>query len=124
MLDRMNGSDLPDTRIATSPPVLEYSPPAERPEPVASMPASAVVLTAAIPFAGIFIVRGRKRLWIVTLQLLVIPAAFGFFGPVWDKVLFRNTPYGQDGLYPFIATVAGSMIASIFIAVAARRRYL
>ncbi len=103
--------------------VLNYSPPPEHPEPVASLPAWAVVLVGAVPLAGIFIVRGSSRLWIVIFQIVGVPAAFIFFGPVWFNLLFRNTPYANDGCIPFIAASAGALIASAWIALQARNRY-
>ena len=50
-----------------------------------------------------------------------IPVAFLFYGPFWDLVLFKGTPYNQAGLYPFLLKCALVPLASLFLAVKARR---
>ena len=66
--------------------------------------------------------RNRRGLVGFLTQFLAIPTAFLFFGPVWDIFLFRGTPYGQSGLYPFLGCCVVVPLASLLIAVRTKSR--
>ena len=56
------------------------------------------------------------------VQFLALPFAFVFFGPIWDVILFKGTPYGQAGLYPFLGCCVVVPLASLLIAVRTKSR--
>ncbi len=61
--------------------------------------------------------RNQRAKIVFALLLLAIPAAYLFFGPFWDLVLFNGTALGQAGLYPFWACLAATTALSLAIAV-------
>lgn len=54
--------------------------------------------------------------------IVAIPAAFMFFGPYWDQVLFEKTPYSEIGKYLFLATCCCVPLLSVWLGFRDRRR--
>jgi hypothetical protein len=66
----------------------------------------------------------RRSAWPCLILTLSIPAAFGFFGPLWGEILFKGTIYKEAGLYPFVLTCAAVEVISALLAIKDRRRAL
>jgi hypothetical protein len=61
----------------------------------------------------------RRRGLVFLVLVLVVPAAFAFFGPIWDLILFAGAdrPTREFGLWPFLATCGLTPITSVALGV-------
>ena len=59
-----------------------------------------VLLAIVVPGLSSSLIRRSSKPCLLLCP--IIPLALGFFGPLWDEVLFPKRPMREWGLYPFL----------------------